>query len=51
MTCFSQHTGGTASSILIVLDCASRDPVLVEIVVVGIFIFLTESVVSFKQTV
>ena len=29
--CFSQHTGATAGAILNVLDCESRDPVLVEI--------------------
>ena len=30
-TCFSQHTGGTAGAIFNVLDCESRDPVLVII--------------------
>ena len=30
-TCISQHTGGTAGAIFNVLDCESRDPVLVEI--------------------
>ena len=29
-TCFSQLTGGTAGAIFNVLDCESRDPVLVE---------------------
>ena len=29
--CFSQHTGGTANAVANVLDCVSRDPVLVEI--------------------
>ena len=29
--CFSQHTGGTAYAVANVLDCDSRDPVLVEI--------------------
>ena len=28
---FSQYTGGTAGAILNVLDCESRDPVLVQI--------------------
>ena len=30
-TCLSQHTGGTTAAIFNVLDCESRDPVLVEI--------------------
>ena len=29
--CFSQHTAGTANAVANVLDCDSRDPVLVEI--------------------